>query len=115
MREWPVPKRCTNPSAAIASAHHWAAVSMAAAWVVRTCSRRAMPSANQAGSGAAGPVGSVTVVTRDSVAVRAEDVARDEEAALDQLVGPLEAPVLVLDDAVACEPRPVQLAEHDVP
>ena len=35
------------------------------------------------------------------LAVRPEDVARDQEALLDLLVGAFEAPVLVLDDAVA--------------
>ena len=44
-----------------------------------------------------------------SLDVRPQDVARQQEAALDQLVRPLEAAVLVLDDAVAVVARAVQL------
>src|SRR6476661_8372205 len=59
MREWPVPKRWTRPSAAIASADHWLAVSIASAWVVATCSRSAAAAVIQGSAGLA-----IGVVTR---------------------------------------------------
>src|SRR5690242_18447881 len=50
-----------------------------------------------------------------SVAVRPEHVAGDEEALLALLVGALEPPVLVLDDAVALVALAVELAVDDPP
>src|SRR6185503_8780565 len=52
MREWPVPKRWTRPSAAIASAHHWLAVSMLAPWVAAILSRTSSAAASQRNAGA---------------------------------------------------------------
>src|SRR6185295_14346173 len=49
------------------------------------------------------------------VAVRAQDVAGDEEALLDLVVAALEAAVLVLDDAFALVPGPVELGEDGRP
>src|SRR5665647_8637 len=48
-------------------------------------------------------------------AVRPQHVPRDEEALLDLVVGPLEPPVLVLDDAVPLEPLAVERGEDDAP
>ena len=39
----------------------------------------------------------------------------DQEAALDQLIGLLEAPILVLDDAVAVVPHAIQVGEDFAP
>src|SRR6185312_1625189 len=50
-----------------------------------------------------------------SMTVRTKDVAGDEKALLDLLVGPLESPVLVLDDAVALVALAVELAVDDAP
>src|SRR5690242_21777944 len=50
-----------------------------------------------------------------SMAVRAEDVAGDEEAALDLVVGALELAILVLDDAVPLVALPIELAVDDAP
>src|SRR6478735_588016 len=50
-----------------------------------------------------------------SVEVRAERGARDEEAALDEVVGLLEGPVLVLDRDDAVVADPVELREEAVP
>src|SRR6266576_3211068 len=62
IREWPVPKRWTRPSAAIASADHWLAVSIADAWVVATLSRTADTAAIQGRVGDG--VGVAAIVTR---------------------------------------------------
>ena len=50
-----------------------------------------------------------------SLDVGAEDVAGDEEATLDELVGPLEVAVLVLDDHVAVVAGAPQGAEQRCP
>src|SRR6478735_2526223 len=50
-----------------------------------------------------------------SVEIRAERVARDEEAALDEVLGLLEGPVLVLDRDDAVVADPVELREKAVP
>src|SRR5450759_2540544 len=49
------------------------------------------------------------------LAVRPQDVPRDEEPLLDLVVGALEAAILVLDDAVSLEARPVELREDRGP
>src|SRR6476661_1166205 len=56
-----------------------------------------------------------TVIVMRSMAIRAKDVAGDQEPLLDLLIGALEPAVLVLDDAVALVPLAIQLAVDDAP
>src|SRR6476620_4903681 len=58
MREWPVPKRWTRPSAAMASAHQPLACSIAAACVraMRSITSTAAPIQRTAGAGTVVPV-----------------------------------------------------------
>src|SRR5690242_98759 len=56
-----------------------------------------------------------TVIVMRSMAIRAKDVAGDQESLLDLFVGALESPVLVLDDAVALVALAVELAVDDAP
>src|SRR5690349_3135797 len=58
---------------------------------------------------------SIRRVSVMSVAIRPEHISSDQEALLDLLVGALEAPVLVLDDAVAGIAGPIELAVNDAP
>ena len=47
MREWPEPKTCTRPSAAMVSAKMVLASSMAGVWVLDTCSSTSRAAASQ--------------------------------------------------------------------
>src|SRR6476646_9143306 len=73
MREWPVPKRWTRPSAAIASAHHWLACSMAAACVEATRSSRLRAAVIQGSAGGSSTVTIGSVPTGDRVGRRGGD------------------------------------------
>src|SRR3712207_8373850 len=82
------------------SAHHWLACSIASACVAARRSSTRTLSATQATAGA-----EVTAIGSGSslrlLDVRPQDVAREQEPALHEVVGPLEPAVLVLDDDVA--------------
>src|SRR5262245_30773038 len=67
MREWPVPNRWTSPPAAIASAHHRLASSMASACVAAIRSRTSVAAVIQARAG--------SVIVAELIDLRAASVA----------------------------------------